>query len=485
VELDRIAAAIRPRTPWESIDLGFALARTWFLPLWLCWWLTAAPVALMALAALRHADWWLLLLWWFKPAFEALPLYWLSRAMFGERLALRDAARRLPAALPPRLWPQVLWRRFSALRAANMPVTLLEAPRGAARRARLRVLGSGAAGWLTVLCAHLEAVIWLSALLLVAFLLPRGVPLPELLSTQPDTAAVAHWLGALLAVLAISVMAPFYVAAGFGLYLGRRTELEAWDLELAFRRAATGTRAARRTVPLLVLGAALALLPLLPDSAQAEVPGREQARALIDAVLADPEFGSTRESRVWVYVGEADESTAPAAEDRPWLPIGLIQVIAEIIKWALLVAAMVLLALLVHRVVRELDLGRRRGRAAANTTSAATLPGEAGAPLPADIPAAVHRLIAAGDTRGALALLYQAQIAQLAGAGLDLPASATEGECLSMAARTAPVEQVRWLRRLLALWQAVAYGRRDADAAAVAALLAAYPTPDAPASSHG
>jgi hypothetical protein len=37
---------------------------------------------------------------------------------------------------------------------------------------------------------------------------------------------------------AIAIVEPFYVAAGFALYLNRRTLLEGWDLELAFRRLA-------------------------------------------------------------------------------------------------------------------------------------------------------------------------------------------------------------------------------------------------------
>jgi hypothetical protein len=32
---------------------------------------------------------------------------------------------------------------------------------------------------------------------------------------------------------------PFYVAGGFALYLNRRAELEAWDIEQEFRRAFT------------------------------------------------------------------------------------------------------------------------------------------------------------------------------------------------------------------------------------------------------
>jgi hypothetical protein len=37
------------------------------------------------------------------------------------------------------------------------------------------------------------------------------------------------------------------VAAGFTLYLNRRTELEAWDLELAFRHLQERLAALRRT----------------------------------------------------------------------------------------------------------------------------------------------------------------------------------------------------------------------------------------------
>jgi hypothetical protein len=469
MDLEHLAAGIRPRTPWEAIDLGFALARAWFLPLWACWWLTAAPVALLALLPLqRHADAWLLLLWWLKPAFEALPLYWLSRAMFGERLSLRVTLRRLPAALPPRLWPQLLWRRIGLTRSFSMPVTLLEAPRGAARRARLRVLRDGAAAWLTVLCAHLEAVLWLSALLALVFLLPEGTLGPTL---PLQGGAAMHWLVSLLVLLAVSVMAPFYVAAGFALYIGRRTSLEAWDLELAFRRAAARARAG---VPawLLALSAAAPLWLLAPTPLQASqpAPDAETVRLLIEEVLADPDFGSTREARVWVYVGDARDG-APG-EALTWLPGPLIQAIATLLKWLMLITGVVLLVLLVLHLLREFPAtGRRRRRAKANAAGQAPAADATPTPLPLNIPAEVQRLLAGGDARGALALLYRAQIARLRGAGLELPDSATEAECLAAAARGASAAQLDRLGRLLALWQGVAYGHRPADARAVQALL--------------
>ena len=46
----------------------------------------------------------------------------------------------------------------------------------------------------------------------------------------------ADWSAVAYAV-AVLFLEPFYVAAGFGMYLNRRAELEAWDIEQEFRRA--------------------------------------------------------------------------------------------------------------------------------------------------------------------------------------------------------------------------------------------------------
>ena len=40
--------------------------------------------------------------------------------------------------------------------------------------------------------------------------------------------------------LVVLFLEPFYVAAGFTLYLTRRSELEAWDIEQELRRAFQG-----------------------------------------------------------------------------------------------------------------------------------------------------------------------------------------------------------------------------------------------------
>ena len=68
MELDNIAVTVRPRTPWEAIDLGFVMARAWFLPLCLLWLMMALPVYLLAVLAFSEQPFWaILIVWWCKP----------------------------------------------------------------------------------------------------------------------------------------------------------------------------------------------------------------------------------------------------------------------------------------------------------------------------------------------------------------------------------------------------------------------------------
>jgi hypothetical protein len=53
-----------------------------------------------------------------------------------------------------------------------------------------------------------------------------------------DEANVLLEVAAALAyAIVIAFLEPFYVAAGFAMYLNRRAELEAWDVEQELRRA--------------------------------------------------------------------------------------------------------------------------------------------------------------------------------------------------------------------------------------------------------
>src|SRR5690606_2264201 len=72
---------LRPRSPWEAMELGTALLRRHAAAVWRPWLLAmlASLAVSVAVALLLGRPWLALLLcWWLKPVVERVPLYALS-----------------------------------------------------------------------------------------------------------------------------------------------------------------------------------------------------------------------------------------------------------------------------------------------------------------------------------------------------------------------------------------------------------------------
>ena len=135
MELDKLEISLRRRTPWEAIDLGFALARRWFKPLWLLWLSCAAPLGIVLFFLLYdQLGWLMLIIWWFKPLYEPPLMFWLSRAVFGEQLGVKAVLRQWWSVVRPQLLLNLTFRRFNPSRSFTLPVALLEQLKGTARR---------------------------------------------------------------------------------------------------------------------------------------------------------------------------------------------------------------------------------------------------------------------------------------------------------------------------------------------------------------
>ena len=108
---------------------------------------------------------------------------------------------------------------------------------------------------------HLEGALWLGLLGLLYFFLPAQLVQrwnwEDLLGLSGEWLWLEH-LSNLLYALVLVVWEPIYVACGFSLYLNRRTHLEAWDIELAFRRL---RQRLLSTVPAVLLAVGLLFWP--------------------------------------------------------------------------------------------------------------------------------------------------------------------------------------------------------------------------------
>jgi hypothetical protein len=442
------------------------LAREWFLPLWLLWMVSALP--LLLLLALLPIPFWLvgILLWWFKPLYEPPLLYWLGRRLFGERLSWRELRAAWPRAVLPQLFANLTWRRLHPARSFLMPVSVLERLKGTARSQRIRVLSrkSNAASWLTIIGIHFEVAFEVGFIGLVVMLIPQEllwISLDDYLF-QPD--AISEWIQQISALLAMSMVAPFYVAGGFALYLTRRSELEGWDIELGLRRMAQrrSTAAVSWIAVLVFCGSIVWGMPAAPLQA-AEVD-RQAVSSVIEEVLADEAFGRDQEATRWEYVGEASDDSL---EDNPffeWLEKSTetLAAFSELLLWF---AGGSLLAYLIYWFIANRELrsggfgGGRNGRGVPTQIAGLDLRPES---LPDDPAAQAERLIESGDYRGALSLLYRAALSTLVHHyALDIPHGATEGECQRLVTHQLDRTLVSCFSNLTSVWLRQAYGHRS------------------------
>lgn len=509
MRLDQPRVELRPRSPWEAMELGTALVRTHARAIWLPWLLATVPV-FVALNAIGWAagmvPWMALAMWWLKPVFDRIPLFVLSRSLFGEAPPIGEtlAAQRHWAwrAMPGYL----TWRRLGLARSLYLPVDLLEG--GAHPAQRRRVIGGsvrGTAVLSTVVCTGFVIALVAGAYSLVMLFVPveflseSARAMWALLSEEPPA-----WVQVAVNAtiwLATSAIEPFYIGAGFGLYLDRRTQIEGWDIEIAFRRMRQRLQA---LVPLLLVACALGVAMPRTASAQArgaptttrEVAGSptrtvsdrpspvsKKTRVVQDPTLPkifpevqdparfdkaveraykDPLLSPSRTEKSWV-------ARTPAKPDQVRKQGPFVEWIARAIAalgeyglW-LLAALAVVLVVATHRKWRPwLRAMAPTPRTAETAVASEAQPGPDA--IPDDVVGAARRLWGEGRKRRALALLYRASVAgMVARTGAVLVPGATEAQCLRAARALRDEADRDAFARMVRVWQYAAYAERLPD----------------------
>jgi len=517
MRLDGLHVALRSRSAWEATDLGFALARRHYGRIQRAFWLFGLPL----FAVLNALAWavdqiWLagIVLWWLKPWFDQLVLHVLSRAVFTDAPSTRETLRqqfRLGA-----VWPWLLWWRIDLSRGLSLPVALLEGLRGRERRERSALLGrasnSAVAIGLCLVLLHIELAIWFSVFALALMFVPYDflsesaqVMFETLMEDPPRWAQV---LLNFVSLFAMAIVEPFFVGAGFALYLNRRTQLEAWDIELAFRRIARRLAAVALMLMLAPVGVLLPVAAtqaatvtdtevMASDEPAAEAEEEEEeewqaeiveSRALADVfatrepdaafardvatTLAAPVFGEKLTTQRWERIDPEPE--APDVETSP-----LIRVISAIVGFLAKFGLWILLAILVAVVLMHVSrwrlplVERLLGRKAATAPDieADRVPDR----LPADLVAAARSLFAQGAVRAAMALLYRGACAVLPDRyGQTLTPGATEAEVLRLARRIDDGDARATLIDIVRQWQRAAYADDLPDRTRFEHLLARY-----------
>ena len=478
MRLEDVSAVIRPRGQWEAVDLGFAMTRNLFPRLLAAWSLTVVPLwlLLLGLSWFVPIGWSLLAIWWLKPIYDRVPLFIMSRSLFGATPTLATVLRAWPrmifSRLPWLLFFRVPWLfvvpHFAWSRALTLSAIDLEQQRGKALRDRMQVLlrvAGGRAGGLFMLCGLYETILVFALLTLAVSMVSDATDATGMMTAFTDMAfrkgEMEPWLKwSLIAgyLISMTLVELFYVGGGFGAYLNCRTHLEGWDVEISFRRLA------RRFQKVVAVVAFFTLLAS-GQSADLERPVPTEAGRMMEEVLKHPDFEIHKQKRRII------EDSGDKLFDLSWL-----SGIGQVLYYAIIVGVVVWLAWLIYtnrHLFQKTGTRRKHEPTTPRTVLGLDVTPES---LPADIVAAAMEKWAAGDARGALSLLYRGSLSWLVHRSkLPVREGDTEGDCLRHTRKHVEGAPRDYFAHLTDQWVLVAYAERIPEPAEMERLFQTWP----------
>jgi hypothetical protein len=240
VQIDALAVRLRPRTAMEAADLGVRLCQHAARDVYRCYAMVALPVMLLAVASYEFSSWIpTVAIFWAKPWLDRTILFVLSRAAFGQRTTpgdMWDAQRKIWWS---HIWFTLTVRRLSPWRSLTEPVYQLEGlslGEASTRVSQIKRQSAGSAFLMTHAFLFAETALVMAMISLVFWFAPSGL-MPDFAELMAGQAGALTYIFPISYMSAVFFVEPFFVAAGFAMYLNRRVELEAWDIEQEFRRA--------------------------------------------------------------------------------------------------------------------------------------------------------------------------------------------------------------------------------------------------------
>ena len=222
----------------------------------------------------------------------------------------------------------------------------------------------------------------------------------------------------------------------------------------------------------LLLGAGSVALGASTAPTQAQI---DKAAA---AVKADPNLATETTVRRLTWDGPREKPRNKKSDWPSWFSwlgdlFAWLGEISQMLMWLVIAALVAGLGVL---LVRVFQTGRRprlpKSFVAPTHVQDLDIRPES---LPDDIGAAARALWDRGDERAALALLYRGLLSRLAHVyEVPIRDSSTEGDCLTIAARTLEPRRLEFATRLVRTWQRAIYGGLDIEASVVHELCASF-----------
>ena len=486
MNLNDITANIRLRGNWEAIDLGFAMVQRWWKSIYPPLAILTMSIALVLFIVFPLDTLWVasLIFWWLKPLYDRLVLHIISNKLFNNDISTWQAL----SALPSLIWntgffQSMTFRRLSLSRGFNLPIWQLERLRGKQRAQRQSDLQLGAhshAVWLTIGMIHIEMFLVLSLFTLVFIFLPENTQREFFLNLVNNKGDYEKWIDILNYIFYVSVVTflhPYYIAGSFALYINRRTQLEAWDIELDFKRLSQRLKNTTKQLFSLFVATALSFLILTsPDQALAKEPSAEEVEVLsetrlpadkskeiIRQVMQSKNLGEKKTVKRWVKIKKDDKLELPNNKLNDFFePFAkLFSFIIEFGLWVLLGAGIILLIYFRDHWLHLLNIQNRKKKADYESPDVMFGMDVRPESLPDDIPGEARQLWKNDKQRESLSLLYRGALVQLINQeSVQLQNSFTEGDVLRHSKTKISEKKQAYLNKLTQQWRLIAYAHR-------------------------
>ncbi len=494
MKLEDLTLQVRPRTPWEAMDLAVRLVMTHWRVLAASWMVTVFPLFIIINLVLlnEHPIWAFAVVWFLKPLYDRIPLFVLSRLIFSQQTSYRDVLNAVPQLLKTGILSSLTLYRLDPGRAFALPVRQLEGLNGKRRRDRMKILQrrNNREVIFFILCLHLETLISWGLISLLLMLLPVNVALQgaEEIFINEDPGLLINALSMVFYFFTMMLVETLYVAGGFVLYLNRRIILEGWDIELVFKKLSQRQAQLRPQLHVSLMIPAVIMLflfshvfteplyaaqdnssstynEILPPLAHPPLAA-DASEQVIKEVMNEPLFNRFKQVETLKYIGDKNKEDNKL-EDHLWLKEAIesvgetLALIFEIVLWVVFFIGIIFLVKNRHRLHIGFSRQKKAVREIPKTLFGLDLSEQS---LPDNVAQQALTLYQQEHYREAMALLYRASLANLVQRyHFDLKKGATEGDCMKLVTRVLPLSldgEGKFFVDLTRSWQLTAYAHK-------------------------
>ncbi len=467
------------------MDAGFTLARAHYTKLVILWMGFSLPVFLFCVFIQVQLGWSLMLFvwWWFKPLYELPVTFYLSRALFSEPLSIRAAWKMTLSQLGKQFTTYLTFARLSTARSMTAGVVFLEQLPRQKRATRISTLMLVPTRHLVLLlsCLHIEIIISYALITVIGGLFlseyMADIDWEAVILFASESQSLTAWVltTSFTTFVAAALVAPFFVSGGFLIYINRRMQLEAWDIEHRFRRINPRGVSAALSV-LLVCVCLITSEPTIAVERAQALKSPTEVAVEVQEILAQEDFGATKTRKVPKFKDDGDDD-----DDEPfdtswldWMGDGSASSFAGFMKVLLWLMIAVFAGLLIYTVLQFKQPNLKR----ANSLSRTGRDGEDAKShpltqnLPLDIVASAEQLLQRGERRQALSILFRGALrAVMEQYDLKVSRGATESDCKLSVSSVATANQQQTFVKLMGIWQKEAYANQPQQEQTIASLI--------------